>query len=338
MTKKEEVKNNVLMTMRLYLDPVNMDILEAVIIKELSGVDVIEMETLPATQTDMNEYIISLYQEKRRNKISEKTMGYYISTLRNFLSIVDKQLLKVDENDIEYYLNCKRQQGNCNVSLNNLRRNLCAVFWWMQKQKIISHNPVESVEPFPVIQKPIDYMQSEDMSYLRDACRNSRDRALIEFLRSTAMRSGEVPYVRISDVDWHTGKVTIFGHKNGKYRTVMLDKVALQYLEAYIKERNLPTNSNEYLFTHIRGDKTIPLQGDGIRYVVKQIAKKSKVEKNVYPHLFRKGTATLIIKRGGSDEMAGEYLGHTPNTVTGRHYTNKGPEHIEEIFNRYVRQ
>lgn len=338
MTKKEEVKNNVLMTMRLYLDPVNMDILEAVIIKELSGVDVIEMETLPATQTDMNEYIISLYQEKRRNKISEKTMGYYISTLRNFLSIVDKQLLKVDENDIEYYLNCKRQQGNCNVSLNNLRRNLCAVFWWMQKQKIISHNPVESVEPFPVIQKPIDYMQSEDMSYLRDACRNSRDRALIEFLRSTAMRSGEVPYVRISDVDWHTGKVTIFGHKNGKYRTVMLDKVALQYLEAYIKERNLPTNSNEYLFTHIRGDKTIPLQGDGIRYVVKQIAKKSKVEKNVYPHLFRKGTATLIVKRGGSDEMAGEYLGHTPNTVTGRYYTNKGPEHIEEIFNRYVRQ
>ena len=58
---------------------------------------------------------------------------------------------------------------------------------------------------------------------------------------------------------------------------------------------------------------------------------------NVTP-TFTKGTATQIVRRGGSDEMAGEYLGHTPRTVTSRHYTSKGSEHIEEIFNRYVRQ
>lgn len=281
---------------------------------------------------------INLYQDKRRNKISDETMQYYISTVKGIAELVNKPLIKIDENDVEYYLRTKRQQGNCNVTVNNLRRNLCAFFGWMCKQRIIQFNPTEVVEPLPVIEKPIDYMTSEDMSYLRDACRDVRDRALIEFLRSTAMRSGEIPLVRISDIDWANGKVVIFGHKNNKFRTVMLDKVAIQYIAAYVNARNLPPNSNEYLFTHIRGDKSMPLTNDGIRYVVKQIAKKSNVKRNIYPHLFRKGTATLIVRRGGSDEMAGEYLGHTPRTVTGRHYTSKGAEHIEEIFNRCVRQ
>lgn len=119
---------------------------------------------------------------------------------------------------------------------------------------------------------------------------------------------------------------------------VMLDKVALQYIADYINERSLPMNSKEYLFTRAKGDKSKPLTNDGIRYVVKQIARHSNVERNIYPHLFRKGTATMIVKRGGSDEMAGEYLGHTPRTVTGRHYAAKGADRIEEIFNKYVRQ
>lgn len=338
MTKKEEVKNNVLMTMRLYLDPVNMDILESVIVKEFSAVDILEMETLPATQTDMNEYIIRLFIDKRRNKLSDETMKYYISTVRRLIELVNKPLIKIDENDIEYFLRNKRQQGNCNVSVNNLRRNLCAVFGWMRKQKLIQYNPVEATEALPVIEKPIDHMESEDISYLRDACSSVRERALVEFLRSTAMRSGEIPLVRISDIDWSSGKVVIFRHKNNKYGTVMLDKVALQYIGAYIKERNITIDSNEFLFTHAKGNKKEPLKKDGIRYIVKKIAKNSKVTRNVYPHLFRKSTASLIVKRGGSDEMAGEYLGHTPQSVTGRHYTYKGTEHIEEIFNRYVRQ
>lgn len=33
------------------------------------------------------------------------------------------------------------------------------------------------------------------------------------------------------------------------------------------------------------------------------------MDKRIYPHLFRKTTATTIVKRGGSEDAAGEYLG-----------------------------
>ena len=52
--------------------------------------------------------------------------------------------------------------------------------------------------------------------------------------------------------------------------------------------------------------------------------------------LYRKTTATQIVRRGGSDEIAGEYLGHAPKNVTGKHYTFKGTEHVEQIFHNYV--
>ncbi len=41
-------------------------------------------------------------------------------------------------------------------------------------------------------------------------------------------------------------------------------------------------------------------------------------------------------KRGGSEDAAGEYLGHAPRNVTGRHYTYKGDRYIEQIFHNYV--
>ena len=50
----------------------------------------------------------------------------------------------------------------------------------------------------------------------------------------------------------------------------------------------------------------------------------------------RKTTATNICKRGGSDDAAGEYLGHAPKNVTGKHYTYKGDRYVEQIFHNYV--
>lgn len=338
MTIKEQVKSNIMMQMRFYLDPATMDILESVIVKEFCAVDFVEMETLPATMTDINEYIIQLYVDKRTNKIAKSTIDYYINTVRQLIDIVNKPLIKMDQNDIEYYLHYLQQRGNNNTSLNNRRRNLSAFFSWLRKSKFISDNPVDAIEPYPVIQKPIEHMDSEEIELLKDACRSNRERALIEVLRSTACRLGEIPKIQVCDINWSNGQLVVFGQKTNTYRLVMLDDVALQYIDFYLQERGIAHDSKEPLFTHERGDKSKVLQADGVYYCIKKLAKRSKVEKNVYPHLFRKTCATKIIERGGSDEQAGEYLGHTPHTVTGRHYTFKGESHVIDIFNRYVRQ
>ena len=74
----------------------------------------------------------------------------------------------------------------------------------------------------------------------------------------------------------------------------------------------------------------------GIRSSIKTISNRSKVNRRVYPHLFRKTTASNIVKRGGSIHDAGEYLGHKDRSTAGQHYAYISEDHTVEIFNKFV--
>lgn len=111
--------------------------------------------------------------------------------------------------------------------------------------------------------------------------------------------------------------------------------VAIKYITDYIFSRNLGLNSSEYLFTSIKS-KHEPLTIGGIRCAIVSISNRSKINRRVYPHLFRKTTASNIVKRGGSVHDAGEYLGHKDRSTAGQHYAFVSEEHTIEIFNKYV--
>ncbi len=287
MNTKERVRNDILVGMKMYLDSCTMAILDAVIVKAVQNMEMTETTTLPATLDDINQYIIDLFNTKKAPKLSTKTVVFYRSTLNEFMTLINKPLNKISQSDIEYYLLIKRS-SNTNASLNNLRRNLSAFFTWMRKEKIINENPCDGIEPYVTIEKPIDHMEATDMEQLKNGCIHVRDRALIEFMRSTAMRRGEVPLVKICDIDFRSGKLVIFGEKTQKYRTVFLDDVAIHYIQEYLKYRGVTENSREPLFTHLRGDKTKALDVDGVYASIKDIARRAGMDRRVYPHLFRK--------------------------------------------------
>lgn len=336
MNVKEKFKNDILVGMRMYLDATTMAILETVIVKAMKDIEMTAQETLPAAVEDTNRYIIELFMARKAPKLKESTVETYMNTVKEFITFTNKPLNHISECDVECFLYEKKKMQNNNTSLNNHRRNLSAIFTWMRKVKLISDNPCDGVEAFEQIEKPIDHLEVIEVQKVIEGCKHKRDRAILEFMRCTAMRKGEVPLVNINDIDFATGKITIYGEKNNRYRTVFLDKVAIYYIREYLDERGVSEQSKEPLFTYLRGDKTHGLSKEGLYSTIKTIARRSKIDRRVYPHIYRKTTATQIVRRGGSDEIAGEYLGHTPKNVTGKHYTFKGSEHVEQIFHSFV--
>ena len=330
---RDEIKNEVILEMRNHIDSTAITILGQVLNKVLSNVEIVKTKMLPSTTEDVNSKIIELFNMTKAPKLSKRTVTYYMDTINKLLCFSNKSLLKMNHMDIEMFLD-NIAKTNDAVSVNNHRRNLSAFYTWMRKSHIILENPCESIEPFKEITKPIDHMLPEEFEQLKSGCKYKRDRAMIEFLRCTAMRVGEVVNVKISDINWRDGKIQIYGNKNRTYRPVCLDSVAIKYITDYIFSRGLNLNSNEYLFTSIRGNT--PLQIGGIRCAVITIAKRANVDRRVYPHLFRKTTASNIVKRGGSMHDAGEYLGHKDRSTTGKHYAFISEEHTIDIFNKYV--
>lgn len=57
----------------------------------------------------------------------------------------------------------------------------------MCKQNIIDRNPCDAIEPYKEVEKPIDHMDSTEYEQLKSGCTGPKDRAIIEFLRSTAV-------------------------------------------------------------------------------------------------------------------------------------------------------
>ena len=161
MNIKEQVKNNIMLKMRYYLGSQELDLLGAVLTDELTKVEVEAPETEIATVDNTNEYIMQLFMLKKAPKLAEDTVRQYTDAVRRLTDYCQKPLTRITSMDVESWLN-SISGNNINTSLNNQRRHLSAFFTWMRKSKIVTENPVESVEIYPEIQKPVDHMEAQE--------------------------------------------------------------------------------------------------------------------------------------------------------------------------------
>lgn len=238
---KSQVINNIMMQMAAYVDKAAVDILQRVLEEQFVFLNVEQISTLPAeidrSTEEKNRYLIGLYQVKKRN-LSPKTLEQYLRSIRSLAAVIDKPYTDMDELDIDYYLRWYEQRNvhnnkgkNQASTCNNERRYLSAFFTWLRKEKFVPGNPVELTDPMKEIQKPIEYFRPTEMEELREGCQTLRDRAIVEVLRSTGARVGEVVEINIPDIDWQTGDILIQSEKSGRYRTIFLDEVARYHLK-----------------------------------------------------------------------------------------------------------
>lgn len=220
-TVRTEIINNVLVTMSHYIEQqAVLMALEQAIQRELVRVNLEEITTLPAERLshvdERNKYLIQLFMVKKRDLSKETLTSYLNAVKRLMVEINGKSLDQMDETDIDWYLTQYERRNvadggkmNAASTVNNERRFLSAFYTWMRKAKLIADNPVESIPAKKVPRKPIDYYSAEEIARIRDACRNPRERAIVEVFRSTGARVGEIAEITLDQLDLETGMKTI---------------------------------------------------------------------------------------------------------------------------------
>ncbi len=337
---KQELIDRVVMAMDEYIDKELMQVLERVLQTALAEVEVERIQTLPAEAQNsidqQNEYIVKLFLYKKKSLTADTKYGY-LQAVKRLLTLVDKPLTQVNETDIYRYLlwyedRNLRSGGKKNEAstINNERRFLSAFFTWMRKERLIAENPVYAVEPLKTIKKPIDYLTHEELAQLRDGCRSERDRAILEVLRSTGARVGEVVTITKDMVDWRSGDIMIRGEKRGGYRMIYLDAEARHHYKKYLDTRK---DDNPALFVWERQPYRTLTRG-GVRLALKGIAKRAGVTSRVYPHKLRK-TLGMDLKNSGVDiGTIQEILGHASPSVTAGYYAQSTPDTLRAVRRR----
>lgn len=340
-TIKAQIINDIMVAMAAHVNHVTLQILHQVIVKEFVNVNMEEITTLPAeyqNDTDQrNKYIIQLFIVKK--KIKDNTKEAYLSSIKRLITLIDKPLDKIDEPDISYYLSWYEKRNmnvggkkNQAVTVNNERRFLSAFFTWMRKEKLIRDNPVEATEPLKAVRKPIDYFKPEEMAKIRDACQNPRERALIEVLRSTGARVGELVEITLDQIDWSTGDILIQSEKSDKYRTIFLDDDARYYFRQYYDTRH---DDSQFMFPQCKAPHN-QMTTSGIRSILKSIGKRAKVKSRVYPHKMRKTLGMMLKNRGIDIGTIQEIMGHASPSVTAMYYAQSTPQTLRSVRERCI--
>lgn len=142
------------------------------------------------------------------------------------------------------------------------------------------------------------------------ACRDKRDRALLEVFYSTGARISEIARLNQSEVNWFDGSIDVMGKGKSPY-TVFLNAKARVALKEYLSER---TDSCPALFATARGGR--PLRRESIREKIEDIGKRAGLKEPLCPHVLRHTMATTAMRNGASLETVQHMLNHkNPNTT-----------------------
>ena len=179
---------------------------------------------------------------------------------------------------------------------------------WCWKEGYIPNNPCASIKPIKFEEKPREPLSNMELEIVRDACENYRDKAMIELFYSTGCRLSEMVNLKISDIDFTSKEVHLFG-KGSKHRTSYLNAKAEYMLKKYFELERPKDSISDSVFVIFRKPYNGMHKGS-IYARVKAIQKRSGIERSLFPHLLRYTMATDALNRGMNVAEVKEILGH----------------------------
>lgn len=143
-----------------------------------------------------------------------------------------------------------------------------------------------------------------------------RDKVILELFLSTGLRLSELKNIKVSDIDFTDGSISVLG-KGDKLRVVFLSEKMKLLLKEYIKE------DQEVLF---------PFTVKTIYRIIKDIGK--KVGHNIHPHKLRHVFATNMLENEAPIQIVQHLLGHS-SIQTTEMYSHIRNSSLKKAFEKY---
>lgn len=253
---------------------------------------------------------------KSVENVAVGTLKNYYATLRDFFAVVRRPVEDVTTADARLWLNWfKKERGISNSYLDHKRIVLNSFFEWLVDEDMIRKSPMRHIKPIKYEENTRLPMTALELETVRKSCRSLREKALVDFLYSTAARVSEVVAMKIEDVNFTDHTVFIRCGKGGKSRTTFLNAESEVSLRAYLASRS---DNDPSLFVSVKN----PIHGIGKKALecdIQRIVSRCHISVHVTPHVFRHTAASLALQRGMPIDQVQKWLGHARIQTTLRY-------------------
>lgn len=164
-------------------------------------------------------------------------------------------------------------------------------------------------------------LTADEADRLANACKTAEEKLVIWTLLDTGLRVSELCGLRLENISWQSKELRIKGKggpfgKRTKQRAVPMSNRIRPLLESYFSLKS------EWFIGPRQAQK-----------VVKKIADRAMVSREVTPHVLRHTFATLALQKGISLAAVKKALGHDRLSTT-EIYLNLTDKHVQEEFER----
>ena len=200
-------------------------------------------------------------------------------------------------------------------------------------------NPMDLIETPKIGRKLPDTLSETEINSLIAAIdlstpEGERNRAIIETLYGCGLRVSELINLKLSDLYFDEDFIQVTG-KGNKQRFVPISGINQKYINIYRNEVrvHLPIQKEyeDIVFLNRRGKQ---LTRAMIFTIVKQLAEKVGLQKNISPHTFRHSFATHLLENGADLRAIQQMLGHESITTT-EVYMHVNRSHLSKILNEF---
>lgn len=281
---------------------------------------------------------------KLERSLSDNSIAAYCSDILKLQRYAQgdldtKQPASISTQDIQGFLGFLYELGLSAHSQARILSGIKAFYKYLVFEDFIEINPSSVIEGPRLGRKLPDTLDLPEIEQMLDAIDLStpegmRNRAIIETLYSSGLRVSELVNLKIPHIYFDIGFLRIIG-KGNKERLVPVGSDAQKYIRMYLEEVRchiaIKKGYEHYAFLNRRGAQLSRVM---IFTIIKNLARKAGVAKNISPHTFRHSFATHLVEGGADLRAVQEMLGHESITTT-EIYTHMDRSYLKEVIKSF---
>jgi integrase/recombinase XerD len=289
---------------------------------------------------DSMEDILDYYRQclEAANR-SDKTVSWYADILRRFFTFLESSKLmkpvpELGIKEIREYISYLQKsvkwpnhQGTVEekgslspYSIQGHVRGIKAFWSWLTGEGYVEENvlagfPLPKVPQYVIKTLTSDHLKKLLAAIDRNTAFGAKHYCILTLFLDTGMRVSEVVKIKLSDVDFKQGLVTVLG-KGKKERPVPFSKLTRKELSRYVNKfrSQLDCGDSPYLFPAGNGEH---VSISSVQQFVRRLAQKAGLNGvKCSPHIFRHTFATRSIANGANVFVIKEIMGHVSLQTT----------------------
>ncbi len=264
-----------------------------------------------------------------------------IDKLANYLQSNEGDISPSDVTlqQLQSFMQCIGEMDMAATSQARIISGIKAFFKYCMLEQICSVNPTALLPSPKTSRKLPDVLSFEEIEQVIGQLdlskpEGGRNKAILETMYSSGLRVTELINLKISCLYLDVGFIRVIG-KGDKERLVPIGSDAIKYIKLYkdtIRVHQIPAKDcDDTLFLNNRGKGLSRVM---IFYIIKDLIRKTGINKTISPHSFRHSFATHLVEGGADLRAVQEMLGHESITTT-EIYTHINREYLRDTLDRF---